>query len=1331
PTLNAVSTAKDGTFVLAVAPDPGKEKLFTVRIDGGGVTPILLGGVWDATETEDLGDHSLLPGGKLSGKVTDAAGKPVAEAEVSLATQPDRVEQAELEAAPRFTKTAADGTFHFDDAGATGNELSVEKAGLLAAQLRAVKAGALAKPIVLGSGVPVTGVVRKSDGSSPAVGALVRIEGGITTRWVETGESGAFTVANARAGIATVVADAGEGGYLALPQTTLPLPAGKTLTLVLRPPATLAGRALDAKTSRPVPRAKIEVRAAGMVRSARSGPDGAYAFRALPPATWQVRADEPRYVPWTHRNVAVRAGEAKKLEIPLVLGATLSGQVVDEEGKPIGGAAGVLAQTTTPPLARIARRMRGAEPPAFRSMPDGTFKAGRLAPGETQILTVAHPAYEEATVGGVSLQPGATKAGIKIVLKRGAVVAGVVKDAEGQPVAGAEATLLQVRTSRGGRGGAQGFANLTGTGAQERKTDSTGSDGAFAIRGIAPGEFVLTIKRAGYATAQVDPVRVPEKGSAPPIEVKLIKGATISGRVANKSGVGVEGLLVSALTPSGPRFGGGGRAAADGLTGPDGTFSIEGLTPGQRYDLQLFDPNGPPERKPGVVAPASDVQITVAGDGRITGKAVEAASGQPVTDFQVAYEPDRGGFGGMRIAIRGAAGGGAQPITVHVDDGAFALDGVPAGTWSVVVTADGYQGAHAGGVVVEEGATHENVQVRLTKGTALKGRVSDATTGAAVANATVSLAAGAGPPGPAAVLAAFTGGDVTTDASGQFEVDGVAPGKQTLHVTHPDYADATQAVEVKNDGASVEVRMIAGGAISGVVAADTGQPVPSATVALSQEGSAGFGLLAGGGSSSVTDPAGQFSFDHLGAGRYSLTASLGSHTSAPFEVVLLSGQSQPGVTLQLQLGVTVQGTVSGLPEGMVAGTTVTASGQNSYFQTTRVGVDGSFEFDNVPIGIVTLRGTATDPSGSTRSVTKQLATSADQPVLVADLVFEQGFSLSGHVTQAGQPVSGAMVFANLQGGGGRQASASSDDSGAYQLTGLQEGTYMVNAMSPTIGASNRQTIALTSDQTLDIAFPSAKIAGQVVDDNGKTPLANASVSITAQDTSATGGFGQRPATTDSNGQFSFSGLAEGSYSLATSKTDFQTDTRTASAADPGTDGLVIELSRAAGIAIKVVDGLAGVPLHGVVVRVLDGQGASAFGPAPIALDGDGQGEIPALPPGTYTVMAAASGYAPVRLDGVNVPSATVTIAVTPGGTVLVQAGGKTLAPGTATGTITTTAGQPAMLSLFNLQGAFAISEPNLQLRNVPPGSYVLTLPALEIAVPFAVTMGATTTVQLP
>ena len=123
---------------------------------------------------------------------------------------------------------------------------------------------------------------------------------------------------------------------------------------------------------------------------------------------------------------------------------------------------------------------------------------------------------------------------------------------------------------------------------------------------------------------------------------------------------------------------------------------------------------------------------------------------------------------------------------------------------------------------------------------------------------------------------------MTTDADGNFELDGVATGKQMLHVSQPDYTDATQAVQVGDDGATVEVKMTAGGVLLGSVASQTGQPVASANVTLSQAGAGGFGFGGGaGGQTNVTDPTGQFRFDHLASGRYTVEAALGSNTSAP------------------------------------------------------------------------------------------------------------------------------------------------------------------------------------------------------------------------------------------------------------------------------------------------------------------------------------------------------------------------------------------------------------------------------------------------------------------
>ncbi|MBZ5637619.1 MAG: carboxypeptidase regulatory-like domain-containing protein [Acidobacteriia bacterium] len=1334
PPLASVTTGLDGSFTLAVTAQPGEEKLFTVRAEGGGAVAVALAGVFDASEIEDLGEHVVLKGEKLAGKVTDASGAPVGNAEVVLLAQPDRLGDPEIEAAPRRTLTSVDGGFRFDDASASGNTLAVERVGLQAGRVTQVKAGTLARPIVLGRGVSVSGIVRKADRVSPAAGALVRVEARVATRWVETESDGRFTLTDAPTGAVTVIADDGETGYVEQGGVKLPLVDGKPLALVLEPPATLLGRTVDAKSGRPVPRTRIEVRSAGRKRVARSGPDGAYALRALPPRSWSLRADEPRYVVWTRRSVPLAVGETKKVDVPLVLGATLSGRVIDSDGKPVADARGSLIPTGNVPPARTLRRWLRAEPPAFRSRTDGTFKANRLAPGESQILEVSHPDFERARVGGLTLLPGAAKSGVSVVLTRGAVVTGTVKDGDDRPVPGADVEIYQAPSFAGvgARAGVRAIGSLAASGNAERKGDTTGPEGRFTIRGVAPGEYQVTVKRVTYAT-EVVTVKVPAGGSPKAVDVTLHPGATISGRVVRRSGEGAEGFVVSADARGSRAFGAAFRSPTDPPTAPDGGFTIEGLKAGQTYDLRLFGPAGPAEGKRGVTAPSYDVRIAVAGAGRITGTALEAASGTPLTDFTVSYEPDRGG--GFRAAARGGAlgvGGPGQPVAAHGDDGAFTLEDVPAGTWSVVVTAPGCQPAHVGGVVVEEGSTREHVEVRVARGAALKGRVLDAETGAATPNAAVSLAPTGQRPAMGAVMQDVADGGVGTDAEGRFEFDGIGAGEQMLHATHPDYADAVQSVDVKEDGASVEIRMSQGGVLAGVVALDTGQPAPGADVSLSPAGGAGFGLGAlMGGPSSITDGAGSFRFAHLSAGRYTLTASLGSRASAPLDVVLEAGRSQESLALQLQSGVTIEGTLTGLPDGLLGSTTVTASASGAYFQSTRPAADGHFEIDNVPAGLVTLRGTADDPAGSTRSATRQVTASTDQPVLSVQLAFDQGLTLSGRITRSSQPVAGANVFAVLAGGGGRQASVVTDDAGAYRLDGLQEGTYTVSALSMASGSTRRQSVTLTSDEVLDIAFPSAKIAGQVVDAGGKAPLADATVTIAARDPGATGGIGQRPATTDSDGQFSFSNLDEGAYTLITSRPDYQLDKRDVSASEQGTGGLVIELARGSGIGIRVQDGLFALPLRGVMVRVLDPRGSTVFGPSAIALDGEGQGAIPSLQPGTYTLLAGASGYAPARLDGVNVPSSTVAIFLTPGGSVLVQAGPRTLAAGTATGTITNAAGQPAVLSLANLEGRLAVSQPSLTLRNLAPGSYVLSIPAVEFTSAFAVSEAGTTVLRLP
>jgi protocatechuate 3,4-dioxygenase beta subunit len=936
------------------------------------------------------------------------------------------------------------------------------------------------------------------------------------------------------------------------------------------------------------------------------------------------------------------------------------------------------------------------------------------------------------------------------VLSRGLMLAGVVKDGEGKPVAGAEVRINQTQLFRGGRGGVTAQLNFIGNPiGRERVT--TGPDGRFEFKGLTGGDYLLVATKPGFSDGTLDPVKVSEGGE--PVELVVNAGASISGSVVDSVGVPAEGFVVQAR----PRTGGGGgllRMAFGGnnrnVTGPDGSFVLEGLQVGESYDLSALGAEGPEAQQPGVKAPSDGVQLVVPGRGKIAGRILDAANGQPVSDFEIGFNPDRSGrgAGGMVVRFGGAGGrrGAGQRDQVHAEDGAYLLDDVPPGTWEINVDARSYQAGRVGGIVVEPGQTKEGVVIKLSRGSAIRGRVIDGTTSRPVPDVrvTADVAGGQGRP-PMLDLLNGAGG-IPTDADGAFEVDGLSQGRYLVTATHPDYAEASQLVEVKEGLAAAELRIQAGGVLGGVVISEARRALPGVQVVLEPSGEGG-GLGGRRGpfadtKGTVSDASGHFRFDHLTGGRYRLVASLRNRSSSPLEAVLQPSEVKDDVQLALQAGATVHGTVTGLGQSARGNVNVTATGPESYFASVRAGADASFVLEGVPAGTINLRATVGDfLSGNMRSAAGQVTVPEGELDAQAEIAFETGFSLTGSITRAGQPVGNATVSANPRGGGGSSAMSRSDSSGNYDLEGLQQGTYMVSANAAQ-GGSHAQQVQIAGDQTLDIQIPVARLAGTVVEAGSKQPLSD--VRVQAQRTPGAGGaasvgFAGGGSSTDSNGRFAIEDLEAVSYTLTATRAEYvQNEKPQVTAADQGTDELVIEMQRGEGIGIVARDGIYGIPLHGLNARVLTPTGAPVGGPVNVALDSDGRGEIPSIKPGQYVVTASASGYAPATF-AVTVPSPLVSLAMTPGGNIEIHAGPTAIAQGWAT--LLDASGRPYSYSDQQSFGPgffvstnsprITLNAPTRLLQHLPPGRYSLALSGQHEPQSFSVAEGQTTGVTLP
>jgi len=314
----------------------------------------------------------------------------------------------------------------------------------------------------------------------------------------------------------------------------------------------LSGRVVMGEA--PVPGARVKCEGPQWVRETAADNEGRFTFEALRPDRYAFSATHGEA--WAEERVVLVPGGAPP-EVILTLGNArlLPGEVRDSRGAPIVGASVSAFLTTPPHVPRWKQATTDAR---------GTFSLGPAALGIYSIHVEATGFLDHRE----DVRLAEDTAPLAIVLRDAVTVEGVVVDAEGHPVAGANLALLFASDLRG-----PFDASVIARDDLEREsTAKSQADGSFVIAAEASGERGLVAEHDGYRSTWL-PVTSPQKG----LRVVLEQGATVTGEVLSETGEPVLSARVG-LVPRQPEVNPSGVKRA--LTDAKGRFVLQGIEAG-------------------------------------------------------------------------------------------------------------------------------------------------------------------------------------------------------------------------------------------------------------------------------------------------------------------------------------------------------------------------------------------------------------------------------------------------------------------------------------------------------------------------------------------------------------------------------------------------------------------------------------------------------------------------------------------------------------------------------------------------------------------------------
>ncbi|HKE02101.1 MAG TPA: carboxypeptidase-like regulatory domain-containing protein, partial [Planctomycetota bacterium] len=451
------------------------------------------------------------------------------------------------------------------------------------------------------------------------------------------------------------------------------------------------GRVVDPQR-RPIPGAEVLLFFSGADTGASrgaSGADGRFAVgtsERRPRGSW-LRASAAGYAPSLLDGIYMPAADIDVGPIVLWPGASISGRVVDPDGRPVAGASIFLSST------RERREGEDTYAPIATTSAEGAYQASGLPSGRAD-LGIAAAGWSDAVQPGIRLRSDGPNV-FDVTLRAEEPLAGTVVDDVGDPVAAA-----RVRVTRSD---AYSFW---------KKAIETDEAGAFATRGLS-GER----RRINVSISKVGHESLGLQGNQLPADDRYVLKR-------------VGGLVVTAERETAPaptirsvalewRNEGDGRWYTNWLDATNEQRDViapnvwrVGVWPGQTVRVAVVSADG-------WLGRSSEMEPPATGQTREVSVALEA----PATVTGKVLGPDLAPLAGAFVEIASGDGRSGPVRRVRsAEDGSFRAGAVPPGPVQLWVRSKEWTSASIS-LVVTPGETRENLELRALAAGRIVGRI--------------------------------------------------------------------------------------------------------------------------------------------------------------------------------------------------------------------------------------------------------------------------------------------------------------------------------------------------------------------------------------------------------------------------------------------------------------------------------------------------------------------------------------------------------------------------------------------------------------------------------